>query len=103
MTEITIKIPKDVKALIEDIDEPLYMEAIKDVAKVKLAEKQKELRDLKKRRARFESRYAADLADFSKNLPDTLKSHDDWIEWTFLEKTIAEKQQKISKLEKMLG
>ena len=103
MTEITIKIPDDVKALIEDIDEPLYMEAIKDVAKAKLAEKEKELRDLKKKMARFESHYAVDLATFSQTLPDSKKSHDDWIEWTFLDKTIAEKQKKISKLEKILG
>lgn len=101
--EITIKVPDDLKNLIEEIDEPLYMEAIKDVAKIKLAKKQRELRDLKRKMGRFESHYAADFHTFSKELPDTMKSHDDWIEWSYLNKTIAEKQKKIEKLEMILG
>ena len=43
MTEITIEVSDEVKNLIEEIDEPLYMEAIKDVAKFKLAEEQNSL------------------------------------------------------------
>jgi hypothetical protein len=100
MTEITIKIPDDVKTLIEEIDEPLFIEAIKDVAKAKLAEKQKELKDLKKKRARFETRYDADLATFSQTMPDNMKSHDDWIEWTLLNRIITEKQKKSASLKR---
>ena len=103
MTEITIKIPEDVKNLIEEIDEPLYMEAIKDVAKMKLVKKKKELGDLKKKMAKFESHYGFDFSTFSKKLPDTMKAHDDWIEWSYLNKAIAEKQKKIEKLEMVLG
>jgi len=103
MTEISIKVPDDVKNLIEEIDEPLYMEAIKDVAKIKLAKKKKELKDLKRKIAKFESHYSADFSTFSKNLPNTMKSHDDWIEWSYLSKTAAEKQKKIEKLEMILG
>jgi len=56
MTEITIEVSDDVKNLIEEIDERLYIEAIKDVAKFKLAEKQKELKYLKRKAAKFEIR-----------------------------------------------
>lgn len=103
MTEITIKIPDDVKNLIEEIDEPLYIEAIKDVAKMKLVKKQKELNNLKKKIAKFESHYASDFNTFSKNLSDTMKSHDDWIEWSYLHRSIVEKQKKIEKLEMIIG
>ena len=103
MTEVTIKVPDNVKNLIEEIDEALYMEAIKDVAKVKLAEKQKELKFLKRKMAKFESHYSTDFYNFSRNVQNTMKSHDDWIEWSYLYKTIAEKQKKIEKLKIVLG
>ena len=103
MTEITIEVSDKVKNLIEEIDEPLYMEAIKDVAKLKLAEKQKELKYLKRKAAKFESHYSIDFYNFSRNVPDNRKSHDDWIEWSYLTKTISEKQKKIEKLKMIIG
>ncbi len=103
MTAITIEVADELKNLIEEIDEPLYMEALKDVAKLKLAEKKKELKYLKRKIAKFESHYSNDLYSFSRNVLNTMKSHDDWIEWSYLDKTIAEKQKKIEKLKMIVG
>ena len=41
MTEVTIKIPEDIKDIIEGMTEPLYVEALKEVARKRFAYNQK--------------------------------------------------------------
>lgn len=98
MTEVTIKIPEDIKEIIDEIDESIYIEAIKKIAQKKLVKKQKRLKELQRKIAAFESKYGSSYTDFSKNVPDTLKGHDDWIEWSYLHKVAIELSNKIEKL-----
>ncbi len=103
MTEITIKIPDDIKEIIGDLDEPLYYEALKEVARKKLLEKRKKLTVLQKKIAAFQAKHSATLEEFAQNLSDTQKAHEEWIEWSYLESVVQELTNSISKLEKLLG
>ena len=103
MTEITIKVPDDIKELVGEIDEPIYIEAIKTVAKKKLDKRKKRLKELQKEKEKFVSKYSSNYNSFSKKVPDNKKAHDDWIEWTYIETTIKEIQSSVEKLEKLLG
>jgi len=49
MAEVTIKIPKDIKDLIADTSETIYVEAIKEVARKRMSSDQKRLKELKKK------------------------------------------------------
>ena len=98
MAEVTIKVPRDIKNIVGEIDEPIYVEAIKAIAQKKLVQKQKKLKELQKKIAIFESKYRKSYGEFTKNVPDTVKGHDDWIEWTYLQKTVDEAASNIKKL-----
>ncbi len=87
MTEIKINIPDNLSEMIDDIDSPLYLEAIKSVVKKNLSKKKKELALLKRKIDRYEQRYAATYKVFSENLADLPSAHDDWIEWTYIQKS----------------
>jgi len=103
MTEVTIKIPEDIKDIVGEIDEPIYVEAIKEIAQKKLIQKQKRLKELQRKIAAFESKYGKSYTNFSQDVPDTLKGHDDWIEWSYLHKITVELSAKIEKLKLLLG
>jgi len=103
MTEVTIKIPEDIKDIIDGIREPLYVEALREVAGKRLAYNQKMLKNLKKKIAIFEARYGKSYEKFSQSVPDTVKGHDDWIEWSYLLKVVNELSAKIEKLRLLIG
>lgn len=103
MAEVTIKIPGEIKDIIGEIDEPIYIEAIKTIAQKKLVQKQKKLKGFQRKIAVFESKYGKSYGDFAKNVPDTIRCHDDWIEWTYLQKTADELASNIEKLKLLLG
>ncbi|MGR3311436.1 MAG: hypothetical protein ACUZ77_11770 [Candidatus Brocadiales bacterium] len=103
MAEVTIKVPHDIKDIVGEIDKPIYVEAIKTIAQKKLVQKQKKLKGFKKKIAIFESKYGKSYSNFAKNVPDTVKGHDDWIEWTYLQKTVDESASNIKKLKLLLG
>ncbi|RMF57028.1 MAG: hypothetical protein D6748_12125 [Calditrichaeota bacterium] len=103
MTEITIKIPDDIKKIIDDLDEPLYYEALKEVARRKLREKRKKLASVQKKIIAFQTKHSATLEEFAQNLADTQKAHEDWIEWSYLESVARELEKSISKYEKLFG
>lgn len=42
-------------------------------------------------------------SNFSVNVPDTQKGHDDWIEWSYLQKMADELALNIKKLKLLLG
>jgi len=84
MTEITIKIPKDIKELIADTNETIYVEALKEVARKRISSTQKRLKELRKKIAIYEVKYGTSYAAFSHKVPETVKGHDDWIEWSYL-------------------
>ncbi|MCR4292129.1 MAG: hypothetical protein NUV76_04535 [Candidatus Kuenenia sp.] len=103
MAEVTIKIPKDIKDLIADTSETIYVEAIKEVARKRMSSAQKRLKELKKRIAIYESKYGRSYEEFSKKVPETVKGHDDWIEWSYLVKVATELSKKVEKLRFLIG
>jgi len=102
MTEITIKIPDEVKDIIDELGEPLYYEALKEVVRKKLSKKRKKLMALQKKIANFQKKYAVSFEEFAQNLPDNKKAHEDWIEWSYLESVARELENRIAKLEKFV-
>jgi len=77
MTEVTIKIPEDIKGIIDGITEPLYVEALREVARKRFVYNQKTLKELRKKIAIFEAKYGKSYEKFSQSVPDTVKGHDD--------------------------
>jgi len=103
MTEVTIKIPQDIKDIIDGITEPLYVEALREVARKRFTDKQKALKEFRKKIAIFEAKYGKSCEEFSQSVPDTVKGHDDWIEWSYLVKVANELSAKIEKLRLLIG
>ena len=103
MAEVTIKVPKDIKDLIADTSETIYVEAIKEVARKRMSSAQKRLKELKKKIAVYEAKYGKSYEKFSKKVPETVKGHDDWIEWSFLVKVATELAKKIEKFRFLIG
>ena len=102
MTEIKIKVPNSIRKILKEIDEPLYVEAIKSVAKKKLVKKRRELNALRKKLSRYESKYSIAYEEFRRNVPDSRAGHDDWIEWTYLQESYSELSSTIDKLNMLL-
>lgn len=96
MTEVTIKISGDIKDFIDGITEPLYVEALREVARKRVAYNQKMLNEFREKIAIFEAKYGKSYEDFSQCVPDTVKGHDDWIEWSYLVKVAKELSAKIT-------
>lgn len=103
MAEITIKIPEDIKEFVAKTNETIYVEAIKEVARKKISYAQKRLKETKKKITTYETKYGKSYEEFSRNVPDTLKGHDDWIEWSYLVKIGDELAHKIEKLKLLIG
>jgi|SRR3989304_8272894 len=103
MAEVTIKIPKDIKDLIADTSETIYVEAIKEVARKKMSQTQKRIKELRKKIASYETKYSKSYEEFSKKVPGTVKGHDDWIEWSYMVKVATELNRKIDKLRILIG
>jgi hypothetical protein len=102
MTEITIKVPNAIRELIKDIDEPIYLEAVKVIARKKLQSRRKQIKELELKNKQFEKKYSLNFDVFSTNLPDSKEAHDDWIEWTYIISTFNEMQKSMQKLEQIL-
>ena len=103
MAEVTIKIPKDIKDLIADTSETIYVEAIKEVARKRMSSTKKRLKELRKKIAIYEAKHGKSFDGFSKKVPETVKGHDDWIEWSYLVKVATELNRKIDKLRILIG
>lgn len=103
MVEVKIKIPEDIKDIIDETSETIYVEALKEVARKRISYTQKRLKDLKKKIAIYETRYSKSYEEFSKSVPDTLNGHDDWIEWAYITKVANELSAKIEKLKLLIG
>jgi hypothetical protein len=103
MVEVTVRVPQEIKDVIAGTNETIYVEALKVVARRKMAEVRRHLRKIQKRMDAFESKYRLPYEEFSKNVPDTMNGHDDWIEWSYLAKLTAELTKKTAKLALILG
>ncbi len=103
MVEVTVRIPEDVRDIIAGTSETIYVEALKEVARGKTAEMRKRLARIRKKIGAFESRYDVPYDEFLQNVPDTIKGHDDWIEWSYLVKLADELSTKVTKMTNLLG
>jgi hypothetical protein len=103
MVEVTVMIPEEMKDIAAETSETLYIEAFKEVSRKKMADYQKRLDELKEKIAIYENTYEKSFEEFSRSVPDTLKGHDDWIEWTYLVHVAGELENKVNKLNILLG
>jgi len=103
MVEITIKVPQDLKDIIAETSETIYVEALKEVARKRMSNIQKRLKELRNKNAAYERKYGKSYAEFLQDIPDTVKGHDDWIEWSYLAKVADELTNKLKKLKLLLG
>lgn len=103
MVEMTIKVPKDIKDVIAETSETIYVEAIKEVAFKRISYTQQQLKELKEKIHFYENKYGKSYEEFLQSIPDTVEGHDDWVEWTYLTKTADELSNKIDKLRLLIG
>ena len=103
MVEITVKVPKDIKDIIAETSETIYVEALKEVAVKRMSHSQQQLEELRGKIRFYENKYGKSYKEFVRDVPDTLEGHDDWIEWTYLTKTAEELSTKIQKLHLLTG
>lgn len=103
MAEITVKIPEDIKDIVADTGETIYVEALKEVARKRMSHTQRRLKELNGKIAVYEKRHGKSYEEFSHSIPDTMKGHDDWIEWSYLIRIANELSAKIDKLKLLMG
>ena len=103
MTEVTIKVPKEMGDIVAETSQALYIEAMKEVMAKRFLSTQKRLQNLKAQIAKYEAKYHQAYEEFAQQVPDTLEGHDDWIEWTYHEKLVQALTEKIEKLRLLLG
>ena len=90
MVEITVKVPKDIKDIIAETSEAIYVEALKEVAIKRMSHIQRQLEELRGKIRFYESKYGKSYKKFVQDVPDTLEGHDDWIEWIYLTRAAEE-------------
>lgn len=103
MIEVTVKIPEEMKEIATETGETIYVEALKEVSRKKMSDYQKRFKELKEKIAIYEATYGKSFEEFSLEVPDTLEGHDDWIEWSYLARVAGELENKINKLNFLLG
>jgi len=103
MVEITVKVPKDIKDIVAETSEAIYVEALKEVAVKRASYTQQQLEELRKKIRFYENKYGKTHEEFVRGVPDTLEGHDDWIEWTYFTKAAEELSNKIQKLRLLTG
>ena len=103
MTEIIVKVPKEIKDIIDDTSETIYVEALKEVARKRISHMERRLKELKGKIAVYERKYGGSYEEFLPNAPDTIKGHEDWIEWSYLFNVVNELSAKIEKLRLIIG
>ncbi|MBI5187359.1 MAG: hypothetical protein HZA01_16760 [Nitrospinae bacterium] len=103
MTNVTVRVPDDIKDIVSGTSETIYVEALMEVARKRIAYTQNRLNDLQAKSDEYKKKYNKPYEEFSQNVPDTLQGHDDWIEWAHTEKILNELNKKIEKLHILIG
>lgn len=67
----------------------------KVIPRKRLPEAVQQLKEYRKKAAIYEKRYNKSCSEFSVNLPDDMKSHDDWIECSYLAKVAGERGNEV--------
>ncbi len=103
MIEVTVKVPREIGELISETGEAIYAEALREVAGKRLSHTQRRLDELRQRVSEYESKYGSSYKEFSRNVPDTAEGHEDWIEWSYLDKVSSALSEKIEKMRIITG
>jgi len=98
MSEITVKVSKDIKDIISSTGETIFVEALSEVAFKRISYLQKQIKECKDKIKYYEDKYKKGYNEFLANVPDSVEGHDDWIEWTYLVNVVDELSKKIEKL-----
>lgn len=103
MAEITIRIPDDFMELVAGAGESIYVEAIKVVARRRIGTARRRLKEMSKKVLAYETKYGKSYNEFSETVSDTLKGHNDWIDWTYLVHSSRDLERKIEKVQLLVG
>ena len=103
MGEVTIKIPEAIKDIIEGMSDTIYVETLIEVAAKRMSNSERRLKEMINRIDAYEAKYGKSYEEFSKNFADTMKGHDDWIEWSYFVKVSEELSRNIEKLKLLSG
>ena len=93
----------EVLRFLADTNESIYVEALKEVARKRIISTPKRLKEVRKKIALYEAKYGKSYKAFSRKVPETVKGHDDWIEWSYLVGVVAELSNKIDKFRFLIG
>jgi len=103
MANVTVRVPGDIRDIVSDTSETIYVEALKEVAKKRISYTQDRLNDLQAKSNEYKRKYDKSYEEFSVNVPDSIQGHDDWVEWTYTVKIVNELNKKIEKLRVLIG
>jgi hypothetical protein len=103
MIEVKVRIPEDMQLAIAGTNDTIYVEALKEVARRKMPEIRRRLQKINRQIRAYELKYSVPYEEFCRHVPDTVKGHDDWIEWSYLVKLADELSAKTSRLALILG
>ncbi len=98
LIEVKLKVPEKIAGIIPEISYSIYIEALNEVCKKRLIHDQKRIQEIKSQIAVYEAKYGQSYDEFSSHVPDTFEGHDDWIEWSYIQKVYDGLSDKISKL-----
>jgi hypothetical protein len=93
MTEATILIPDNLN--IKKVSDEIVYKAFNIAIEKKKEEIERELKRTDTKIKKFENKYKMSLEKFEKKMSDSLKAHDDWMDWSFL---VENRQQLIEEM-----
>jgi len=103
LTTITVQVPKEFGEMFAESGQTLYVEAMRDAIVRRLTSTEQRLTELRTQIARYESKYRRSYAEFSRQCPDSLEAHNDWMDWSYLVRITNTLRQRIEKLKFLTG
>ncbi|OQY29279.1 MAG: hypothetical protein B6244_04660 [Candidatus Cloacimonetes bacterium 4572_55] len=103
LIEVTVKVPKYIKNAVDDMEESLYVEALHEVAARRFDHIQHRVNRIKEKIKVYEMRYKQSFDQFASNVPDSLPGHEDWIDWSYLNKLQSQLTTTCDKLRLVAG
>ena len=103
ITDVTLKVPEAMRDIVAETSQALYVEAIKEVTSKRIMSIQQRLDELHNQIARYAKKYQQSYEEFSRNVPDTIEGHEDWMDWKYLVDVTVELSGKLQKFKLLLG
>ncbi|ALL01449.1 hypothetical protein Pyrde_1403 [Pyrodictium delaneyi] len=80
----------------------LLRSSLVEAIRRRLAEAERELREVEAELEKLRRRYGTDLEEFEKAMDDSLEAHEAWIEWRFLHEAKKSLEEEIGELRQLL-